>query len=306
MKLTEVKSLFLDAWLGEVTLREKIEVGFSNDVYSVDDKFILKIGTSEWEESENIRRDIYFCKLFSGKIPTPKVLHDWICNNGRPYMIYERIEWENLYNKWHLLSDSQKRKIVSQICDILKVINETSYGEYIKEFCVIEKSSWSEQICSNIDESLGKILWKGILSQSKIYEVQNYVQQNKAALQEERIRLVYWDIHFDNLLIYDGEIVWILDFERMYIASIDYVLDLVNRMVEQPKKYASEEAEAYIIKEDYEKLLKYYQEFYPQLFDFPQLKMRLNLYSIERTLNDIYYFPDAVEPKEFLNNYLTV
>ena len=75
-------------------------------------------------------------------------------------------------------------------------------------------------------------------------------------------------------------------------------------MVRYPKKYASENAEKFIKAKDYAKLMDWYKEFYPEMFDFKDLEMRLDLYSIEHCLNDIYYFPKAKHPRKELEGYL--
>ena len=50
-------------------------------------------------------------------------------------------------------------------------------------------------------------------------------------------------------------IVGILDFERTEVSSIDFILDIIKRIVEYPKKYMSEKFEKFAKKEDYAHLL---------------------------------------------------
>ncbi|MBI2550942.1 aminoglycoside phosphotransferase family protein [Candidatus Uhrbacteria bacterium] len=302
--INSLRKLFQETGLGAANLIHKIDVGFSNDVYSIDDDYILKIGSSEREGAENMRRDIYFCRFLHSKLPTPMIVHAGISQEGRPFMVYKKIVGENLYNKWHLLSEGDRELVIKQICSMLRKINETPYNDYALEFGIDLNISWQNRISLEIQANLQKVEQKGALPQNRIDAVKKYVDANKAVLKEEKIALVYWDVHFDNILIDGTKIVGILDFERVYIAAIDYVLDLVKRMTKYPKKYASEIAENYVKPEDYANLLATYKKYYPELFDFDDLEKRLSLYGVKHSLNDIFYYPDAKEPKDMLDEYL--
>ena len=112
--------------------------------------------------------------------------------------------------------------------------------------------------------------------------------------------LVYWDAHFDNILVSNNKIVGLLDFERTKLASVDFVLDIVSRMVSQPKKYMSKSGEKYAKKKDYAKLLVWYEEFYPELFMFDNLDKRLLLYSIGHDLAELLDWPKSESIKKKL------
>ena len=82
--------------------------------------------------------------------------------------------------------------------------------------------------------------------------------------------------------------------------SIDFVLDLVRRMASRPGKYASEESEPYTNMEDYSELMEWYEEFYPEVFDFPDLDKRLDIYTIEHSLAEIFWYPQGTAAREEL------
>ena len=126
-------------------------------------------------------------------------------------------------------------------------------------------------------------------------KIQKFVDENKYVLDEGKVSLVYWDAHFDNILVKDNKIVGILDFERTELASIDFVLDILKRMMDNPKKYMSEESEKFAKKEDYENLLDWFREFYPELFDFKELEKRLDLYDLECNMKLLLSFPEENE-----------
>ncbi len=303
-----IKQIFTKAGLGKISSIQKIEVGFSNDVYSIDDKYILKIGkTVELEDEEYLKKDIYFCNLFKNKLPVPKIIYSDTSKKltDKIFFIYHKIHGDNLYNVWHLCNDTQRKRYVKQICDILKKINKTSYKEFVQKFNVDTNLSWKDNICSKIEADLKKIVGKKYLPKETVEKVRQFVGKNKNVLKEEKMALTYWDAHFDNFLVSKEKIVGILDFERIEIASIDYILFLVRLMISNPTKYASEHAEQFIVAEDYAKLMHWYREFYPEIFDFPHLEKRADFYSLEHCLSDIYYFPKIEELKKELSAYLS-
>lgn len=300
-----IRQIFTKAGIGKIHSIQRIEIGFSNNVYSIDNKYILKIGKSA-EDEENLKKDIYFCNLFKDKLPVPKIIYSDISKKltDKIFFIYHKIQGDNLYNVWHLCSDSQRKRYIKQICNFLREINETSYEEFAQKFNINTHISWQDKICLEIETYLKKLQNKGYLKKSAINLIYEFIQSNKNVLKKEKMALTYWDLHFDNFIVSEDKIVGMLDFERTVIASIDYVLVLVRRMVNFPKKYASKNAEKFIVADNYTKLMNWYKEFYPELFDFKNLDRRIDFYSLEHCLSDMYYYPEAEMLKKELLRYI--
>ena len=58
---------------------------------------------------------------------------------------------------------------------------------------------------------------------------------------------------FDNF-IYDGEKVYLIDFDRTIITSLDYDMMIFKTMCENPSKFANEEDEDNIIDSEYKNI----------------------------------------------------
>ena len=289
--MKNIKKLFADLGIAGVQSVEKIEVGFANDVYSVGDKYIFKI-SQESQYNHHIERDIHYCRLFEGKIPAPKVLYTGELE-GKAYFIYEKIQGDNLYDVWHLCDEDQRRSYVRQICDILKVLNTFPPDDI--------GMSWQEFVYSKLLDGIAVMKEE---DEKIANALKAYVEENKGILEEEKISLIDWDLHFDNILVSEGQIVGRLDFERVMTASLDYQMVLVKRMVRNPKKYASENAEKFVDVKGYAKLLGWYQEFYPEMFDFAEIETRLNLYAISMCFDDIAIFGGDEKLIEEIVEYL--
>lgn len=296
-----INKIFLHYDLGIVKSVKKIEIGFTNKVYLVNDKFILKC-CEDLDNEWRFAREVFFYNFFKNKIPVPRVkVYD---NSKKTYkrlfMIYPKIEGNNLYSKWHLLQNKERKHITKQLCRILREISESPYRKFVKKFKLNSSVNWHDKILSQIQSSLKKVERKKLLSPDFIKKIKNFVETNQHVLTEQKIALVYWDAHFDNILVNGDKIVGVLDFERVELSSIDFTLDIIKRMVEYPKKYMSEEFEKFARKDDYSKLLEWFREFYPDLFEFKNLDKRLDLYAIEHELRDLLGWPNSKEVRQML------
>jgi|TARA_B100002003_G_C14065439_1_gene512753 aminoglycoside phosphotransferase (APT) family kinase protein len=296
-----VEKIFSEHGLGKVESVANIEIGFTNKVYLVNDAFILKVCEDESNE-QKFEIEVFFYNFFKDKIPVPKirVFDKSKSIYGKFFMIYPKIDGDNLYAKWHLLNNNQRKIIIKQLCDILKVINKSPFDQFLQKFDVTFSDNWHDKILNQIQNSLKKIEKKKLLSSEFIKIIKKFVDDNHNVLKEQKLALVYWDAHFDNLLVQETKIVGILDFERTEVSSIDFVLDIVKRMVEYPKKYMSEKFEKFAKKKDYAHLLDWFQEFYPELFEFKNLDKRLDLYAVEHDLDTLIWYPNSREVKQMI------
>lgn len=301
MNLKEVKQVFIDNELCKVSSVEKVEIGFTNKIYSVNNKFILKVCEDETNEL-NFEKEAYFYKFFEGKISVPKVI---IYDNSKKkycesFMVYHKIKGENLYSKWHLLNNKRRKEIIKQLCQILKKINNSSYKGFVKKFKLKNSINWHDKIIKQINNHLKNSKKRKLLPTELINKIKDFVDTHHKVLKKQKITLVYWDVHFDNILIENNKITGLLDFERTELASIDFTLDVVKRMVEYPKKYMAEKFEKLAKKKDYAQLLDWFKEFYPELFAFENLNKRLDLYAIEHDLATLLDYPNSKATKKMI------
>jgi aminoglycoside phosphotransferase (APT) family kinase protein len=283
----------------------KIPVGFSSDVYSVGDEYIFKAAKSA-EDDASLKKEIYMCNLLKGKVPAPEIIYANTGKNtiGRAFFVYKKIQGDNLYTKWHTYTVEQRKSVIQQICRFLKTINSQPLDDVASALGLTASVPWSEKILSMIESERQKSLAKGVLPAELDARVQEFIEKNASALTEGKMALTYYDAHFDNFLVNDGTIVGMLDFERTDILSIDYALYVPLLMTQRPLKYPSEESKRFIKPEDYADLMSLYQEYYPELFQFPQLETRLNFYLIHHALEDLYWWPESKNLKEDFERYL--
>ena len=260
----------------------KINVGFTNTIYNVNDEYIIKICSNIKNES-NFQKEINFYNANKDNKLIPKLYNSDTTKKDVPYFfeILEKIEGITLYNVWHTFNELERENIIKQVCEAMKKMHSNvgkyyDWVEYNKErFNNLYIEAKNQQLF-NEDEI--KIL-------DKVYSLfDEYLISNEVVL-------IHNDIHFDNIFIHNGKIK-IIDFERSMYAPKDFDLHILHYMTKQPWKHASEECEEYTKVEDYANIMGYIEKYYPEIIHIPNLYKRLAIYDVIYELSHFVEFPE--------------
>lgn len=129
-------------------------------------------------------------------------------------------------------------------------------------------------------------------------QTRTWIATHAGVLEKSVMALTYFDVHFDNLIVQGTKLAALLDLELLDVTSIDFTLDIARRMKNEPTKYASEAAKPFIKPEDYAHLLDWYREFYPEVFDFPDLETRLSFYELMDSIEHMSEYPHHEKLKD--------
>lgn len=265
----------------------KINVGFTNTLYNIDDKYILKICTNIDNEN-SFRNEISFYENNQDNPYIPKFILGDTSKNDIPYYyeILEKVEGVSLYNIWHTLKETEREDIIKQLCTALKGFHYSKKEPYdwlkYQQDLFTKYYSKTKELFNNKDQLI----------------IENaYDEFNKYLVDNGEFAFLHNDLHFDNIFYYNGQIK-IMDFERAIYGPLDFELDILYRMCRKPWKYASEETEKYTKLEDYEHIMEYMKKYYPDLFNNPYLKQRIYIYDIIYYLGNLVDYPHVEELKE--------
>lgn len=279
-KIIEVNPLLAN------TSYSKINVGFTNTIYSVGD-YIVKICTDKENENEFIK-EINFYNSNSNNSLIPKLYYSDITKKDIPYYyeIMEKVKGVSLYNVWHTYSEEEREDIIRQLCDAMKMIHSTKGTKY----------DWPKAIKTKFNILYSRAKELNIFSQDEIELLdQAYLNFDKY-LESDEFVLVHNDLHFDNIFV-DNKKIKIIDFERSLYAPRDYELDILYRMVRKPWKFASEETEDYTDESQYKNIMSYIGKYYPELVSNPYLYERLGIYDIVYFMAQLIRHPELEELK---------
>ncbi|KAJ5797040.1 uncharacterized protein N7518_005580 [Penicillium psychrosexuale] len=152
-------------------------------------------------------------------IPVPKVLRDWVDRDGRYFVMTERIDGQTLEEAWPSLSEPQKVAIADQVVEVrkqLRSITSTSIE------CVDHTPCYPSLLFFNL-EPYGPFhsdqeLWDAL--SLDLHHLPPKVLENlkKRLPKCEPYVLTHCDLNLGNIMIRDGKVVSVLDWE--YAASL--------------------------------------------------------------------------------------
>lgn len=276
----------------------RITIGFTNEIHQVDG-YILKVCIKE-ENEPQFKKETFLYEALKGKVKVPEIV---VVDTSKTlidnyYMIYHKIEGEPLASHWHELTDEQRKQLIRKFCEQLKLIATFDRSEYARVCHVEPDLNWQLHYLAEIQKWRTIAGDKQLFSQEKLQAIDAFIDRYNHVLKPQQLAVTYWDVHFDNVLVdHDMNFVGLIDFESVDIVSIDYLLAIARRLVQEPHRYLSLEMESFANKADYAYLMEWYKEFYPELFDFPELERRLDLYDIADILHLRLSFSNAGEDR---------
>ena len=259
-----------------------INAGFTNTIYSIGD-YIIRICSSEKNE-QRFKNEMSFYEINQDNDQIPKMYVGDSTKAQVPYMyeIIEKIKGEPLYNQWYKMNINERKNVINKLVEALKKF-------HLKE---VEDINFSEVLKNRISHLQNK--------SSLPVDLFDMVKQIAEDLFIEcKCGYIHGDLHFDNVM-YDGDKLSILDFERSLVGPIDYDFRILAMCEYYPWKWASASTDMITVESDYQGLMKMILDNYEELRNIPNIEKRLNYYLLlemidhhkktkdENIINDLY------------------
>ena len=262
---------------------QPLKGGQVNQVYSIDDEFVLRIGSRE----DAFQRLIGEAELIQGlprEIPVPEI-YAYGEMDGIIYQIQKFMPGEKLYRVWRDLLPGVQENIAAELATYLKILHGRT-AQHFGYICAETPSydSWSDYLEDRFKHTLEEIdAYRFQMVQDYVELARVYFEEGKHVLQDAVPVCVHGDLSFVNILVHSGRISALLDFEYAMQAPKDYELCVIENFCLYPNDYVEEDDE-YFCTGDYASFLQLLRKHDPDLFDIPNLRERMNLYHLEATL----------------------
>lgn len=270
---------------------KRITYGFSHEVHRLNQDLIIKIFDAKHigkfqTERAALASEYNFQKPKFIASGTPDDSFD------RYYIIMSYIPGKSLGSMWHQVNDTQREKLIADICKNLQIINKVdpvSLG-------LQHKTSWQGYISERINSLTKEMVNKNTIHTSTAENVAIFISNHRDLFKDTQLYTTYWDIHFDNFIVNESfELRGLIDLENIELTSLDFPLFVIRKQVNDPAKYLSLEDEKYAKPEDYDKLEYWYRKYYPEMFAFDNLETRIKVYQLMDTLHLLNHYPKEEE-----------
>lgn len=158
-------------------------------------------------------------------IPVPKVVRDWVDRDERYFVLEERVDGQTLEKAWPSLSESQKKDIADQVSEIRKQlcsITSTSIQTIDQGPCYPKLLFFDGKPHGPFHSD--SELWDDLFLtfQEKSWPQQVLVNLRKRVPKCEPYVLTHSDLNLSNIMVKDGKLAAILDWESAAYYPIWY------------------------------------------------------------------------------------
>jgi len=161
-------------------------------------------------------------------IPVPKVLRDWVDDDGRYFVLLERMQGQTLEQAWPSLSESQKTAIADQVIGVRKHLRSLTSPS----IQTVDQSPCCGGLLFSDSEPHGPFhsdreLWDAISLTLYDPPEKSFPQRALENLKKRLPRceayvLTHCDLNLGNIMVKDGRLVGILDWEHAAYYPIWY------------------------------------------------------------------------------------
>ena len=271
----------------------KATSGFTNLVYFVDDRFVIKMSKDDTIKKKLDKETSIYQNIQLPCIPT------FLANGNLQdyqYLIISKLNGKSLYSIWHILSKAERQSCIKQIASILKEFNKQDYNFLSEEYKDLD---WVEYLSKELKTKSLTLTEMGFNTQ----DIDAFVSNDLFNLfNNNTFGLVYNDAHFDNF-IYDNGKLSLIDFDRVRVCPIDYEMLIFKTMCDNPSKFASEEDEENIKDEDYFGFYEQFKMGYPEMFKDKEVETRIAVYQFNYLIGQAIKCKDIEWINELLKNF---
>jgi aminoglycoside phosphotransferase len=257
--------------------------GQVNQVLRIDGEFVLRIGAREGALAR-LSRETELMRSLVGEIPVPEILA-FGQQEGRVYQVQRFVPGKKLYLVWKDLSPAAQDSIAAELAGYLKRLNRRPFANFGNaDDENLPARSWSDFLSADFQHTLDEIKALNIRMVPGFIELAvDYFEAHRSVLQDGVPVLIHGDLTLVNILVDQGKISALLDFEHAMRAPMDYELEATEAFCLYPNDWAEEDHEVFCTA-DFASFFPLLQKHYPALFETPNLRERVNLYHLEACL----------------------
>lgn len=268
LQLGELIATKNKAILGETKNIYEVNAGFNNTIFSVNNKYIIKVCTNRALE-ETFEKEYTFYIENKSNQNIPKLYKYDKSKQEIPYVyeIIEQIPGRTLYYFWYKMTETEREETIKKLITIVKKLHSSK----------VESFDWVKTIKNKVKENIGNS--KELFTNTEYNTIEKSLELYDEYLKDNKFAFIHNDLHFDNIIYHDKKLT-IIDFNDCMIAPIDFEFRQIYACQEKPWKWANTEMDPLQKPKDYKNVFNYVKKYYESLNNIQYLEKRMIIYKI--------------------------
>lgn len=223
-------------------------------------------------------------------IPRPCVLAQGRRADAGEYLVLERLPGTTMDEAWPSLSTTSRRALVHELAVITRRLHALEPAAWMANPWVADAMAGKYADAYHAPPSLfGELVasarWARTDASDVLDRAHAFIAGRIDAFAGDRDVPMHTDLHFRNVLVDEGRVTGLIDFEGFRLAPADTELDMLLRSIQWV-------LESPITRTmDYEMVPRWFREVYPGLFAHPRLIERLEVYEALWHLVQLHWHP---------------
>jgi aminoglycoside phosphotransferase (APT) family kinase protein len=247
-----------------------------------------------------LRREASIGPSLPAEVRYPEVVA-YGTGTGFDWLVVRRRDGEVLSRCWPAMAPAERRLAVRQIAFMLRALHKTECPIGLEDLGAPQllKGGQGYEPTAPLLVGLERVKSLANVDVAIIEALVDTVRATSRALEPFDVTtLIHGDLTFENVLWDGQQVTAMIDFEWSRAAPSDLDLDIILRFCAFPDLHVAEDYADRTKAADYEDVVWWMKEDYPQLFTFPHALERLRLYAIAFDVRDLLAFPPPAPPTQ--------
>lgn len=216
LERAEMQKIATRLGLGPVSKISRFELGMINDVFAIDDNFVLKVNSADPTLPKLSKEAAIYKALPEHNIPAPKVyeVQEQPGLRGYPYLLMERCKGNSLRETWSKLDVAQQKDLLQRLGQLLGAVHNLRQDQVsIGGEVATERFLMKENIKTRIAKIAAELRASEVLDEEMIAKIEDFYVNNPAFDIEITPSLLHGNFVFGNVMVSEDRIEGIIDWE---------------------------------------------------------------------------------------------
>jgi aminoglycoside phosphotransferase (APT) family kinase protein len=269
LNIEDAKKICKKHGLETPTRIARFGLGMINDVFSLDQKYVVKVKTGSPELSRFRKEKELYDLLKKKGVPSPKTYAYDNSKDVIPYafILMEHVQGKPLSELWPSIPSPKKGILLGEMGKFLAKIHSIHFSHFGEDYLngdFTGPQDYREYLSQYVDHYIGARLEKSdLLSKEKVGKILDYFKHSKLFDNNVSGSLLHGNYNFDNIVVENYEIKAIVDLEWAKSAhNEEEVATFIYRVLHMEKTGVEQ------FRQGYEKILGLDKDFEKRLYSY--------------------------------------